>query len=111
MVDQYAHLFFSEISTIKPDDICQKVDLCRKVVSISQKFSPNGCDLCHQVVEETVSKLKDPDTQVLLSFVIYILCRTIEKKKKGSRVLGLGSTYNYLKSLCYCKRWVINLIL
>ncbi|KAL3326702.1 hypothetical protein AABB24_037406 [Solanum stoloniferum] len=63
MVDQYVPLFLLEISTIKPDDICQKVNLCQKVVSISQQFSQNSCDLCHQVVRETLSKMKDPDTQ------------------------------------------------
>ncbi|XP_006338961.1 prosaposin-like isoform X2 [Solanum tuberosum] len=79
MVDQYAHLFFSEISTIKPDDICQKVDLCRKVVSISQQFSPNGCDVCHQVVEEALSKLKDPDTQLDILAILLKACGSVEK--------------------------------
>ncbi|KAL3326697.1 hypothetical protein AABB24_037405 [Solanum stoloniferum] len=79
MVNQYAHLFFSEISTIKPDDICQKVDLCRKVVSISQQFSPNGCELCHQVVEETLSKLKDPDTQLDVLAILLKACGSVEK--------------------------------
>lgn len=99
----YVPLFFLEISSIKPDDICQKVDLCQKVVSISQQFSQNGCDLCHQVVDETLSKLKDPDTQVFLTSIIYILFRTIAKKKKGTVFPGLGSTYNYFRSLDVAK--------
>ncbi|XP_055807572.1 uncharacterized protein LOC129876228 [Solanum dulcamara] len=79
MVDKYVPLFFLEISSIKPDDICQKVDLCRKVVSISQQFSQNGCDLCHQVVSETLSKLKDPDTQLDILQLLLKACESVEK--------------------------------
>lgn len=89
MVDKYVPLFFLEISNIKPDDICQKVDLCQKVVSISQQFSQNGCDLCHQVVSETLSKLKDPDTQVLFDFhYIHFIPNYREKEKKEPCIQG-----------------------
>lgn len=79
MVDQYVPLFFLEISTIKPDDICQKVDLCQNVVSISQQFSQNGCDLCHQMVSETLTKLKDPDTQLDILQLLLKACGSVEK--------------------------------
>ncbi|XP_006338959.1 prosaposin-like isoform X1 [Solanum tuberosum] len=79
MVDQYVPLSFLKISTIKPDDICQKVDLCQKVVSISQQFSQNGCDLCHQVVRETLSKMKDPDTQSDILQLLLKACGSVEK--------------------------------
>ncbi|KAH0723103.1 hypothetical protein KY290_006660 [Solanum tuberosum] len=79
MVDQYVPLSFLKISTIKPDDICQKVDLCQKVVSISQQFSQNGCDLCHQVVRETLSKMKDPDTQSDVLQLLLKACGSVEK--------------------------------
>ncbi|CAN4092123.1 unnamed protein product [Withania somnifera] len=79
LVNQYVPVFFLEISSIKPDDICQKVNLCQKVVSISQQFSQNGCDLCHQVVKETLSKLKDPDTQLDLLELLLKACGSIEK--------------------------------
>lgn len=78
-VGHYVPLFFLEISSIKPDDICQKVDLCQKVVSISQQFSQNGCDLCHQVVDETLSKLKDPDTQLDILELLLKACGSVEK--------------------------------
>ncbi|KAF3661696.1 putative thyroid adenoma-associated protein -like protein [Capsicum annuum] len=78
-VNQYVPLFFLEISNIKPDDICQKIHLCQKVVSISQQFSKNGCDLCHQVVEETLSKLKDPDTQLDILELLLKACGSVEK--------------------------------
>ncbi|XP_060176737.1 uncharacterized protein LOC132606977 isoform X3 [Lycium barbarum] len=79
LVDQYVPRFFSEISTLKPDDVCQKVDLCQEVVSISQQFSQNGCDLCHQVVRETLSKLKDPDTQLDILELLLKACGSVEK--------------------------------
>ncbi|CAN4118266.1 unnamed protein product [Withania somnifera] len=79
MVNKYVPPFFLEISTIKPDDICQKIDLCQKVVSISQQFSQNGCNLCHQVVKETLSKLKDPDTQLDLLELLLKACGSVEK--------------------------------
>ncbi|XP_060176734.1 uncharacterized protein LOC132606977 isoform X2 [Lycium barbarum] len=79
LVDQYVPLFFLEISTIKPDDVCQKADLCQKVVSISQQFSQNGCDLCHQMVRETLSKLKDPDTQLDILELLLKACGSVEK--------------------------------
>ncbi|XP_016452836.1 uncharacterized protein LOC107777346 [Nicotiana tabacum] len=79
LVDQYVRPFFLVISTIKPDDICQKVDLCQKVVSISRYFSQNGCDLCHQVVNETLLKLKNPDTQLDILELLLKACGSVEK--------------------------------
>ncbi|KAK4377600.1 hypothetical protein RND71_003896 [Anisodus tanguticus] len=79
LVDHYVPLFFLEISTIKPDDLCQKADLCHQVVSISQQFSQNNCDLCHQVVRETLSKLKDPDTQLDILEFLLKACGSVEK--------------------------------
>ncbi|XP_060176738.1 uncharacterized protein LOC132606977 isoform X4 [Lycium barbarum] len=50
-----------------------------EVVSISQQFSQNGCDLCHQVVRETLSKLKDPDTQLDILELLLKACGSVEK--------------------------------
>lgn len=52
---------------MQPGEFCRKVDLCEKVVSISQHLVNDKCNLCHQAVTEALMKLKDPHTQVILS--------------------------------------------
>lgn len=66
LVDYYAPLFFLEISTVKPEDFCGKVGLCKEIVAYAHEFSENSCDVCHLAVSEAVSLLKDPDNQVLI---------------------------------------------
>lgn len=64
LVNYYGPLFFLEISSIQPQQFCQKVALCQKVAFFSQQISNNTCNLCHYAVSEVLVKLKDPDTQV-----------------------------------------------
>ncbi|KAE8726701.1 Detected protein of confused Function [Hibiscus syriacus] len=63
LVDYYVPLFFMEISSIQPGDVCQKVNLCQKVAHISSQIRENSCGVCHHAVSEVLTKLKDPDTQ------------------------------------------------
>ncbi|KAL3531612.1 hypothetical protein ACH5RR_005133 [Cinchona calisaya] len=78
LVDYYAPLFFLEISSIQPEDLCRKVDLCEVIVSISSSFSKNSCDLCHTVVTEAITKLKDPDTQLEIIEVLLKACDAVQ---------------------------------
>ncbi|CAI9097171.1 OLC1v1033535C1 [Oldenlandia corymbosa var. corymbosa] len=78
LVDYYAPLFFMEVSSIQPQDFCEKVDLCEKIVLISQQLSKNSCDLCHNVVTEAVLKLKDPDTQLEIIEVLLKACDSVQ---------------------------------
>ncbi|KZV40873.1 WEB family protein-like [Dorcoceras hygrometricum] len=66
LVDVYAPLLLSEVTSMKPKDLCQRVELCRKNVSVSQYVSQDKCDLCHNVITEAPGKLKDPETEVTL---------------------------------------------
>ncbi|XP_022874135.1 uncharacterized protein LOC111392956 isoform X2 [Olea europaea var. sylvestris] len=63
LMDYYVPLFFLEVSSMQPGEFCRKVDLCEKVVSISQHLVNDKCNLCHQAVTEALMKLKDPHTQ------------------------------------------------
>lgn len=78
LVDFYAPLFFLEISSVQPKQFCQKVDLCEDIVSISQSLSKNSCELCHNVVSEAITKLKDPDTQLEIVEVLLKACDAVE---------------------------------
>ena len=63
MVDYYAPLFFSEVSTLQPDTFCQDVDLCSRPDASPSLFQ-HTCELCHRAVSEASLKLKDPNRQV-----------------------------------------------
>ncbi|XP_016493408.1 uncharacterized protein LOC107812754 isoform X1 [Nicotiana tabacum] len=80
LVDYYAPLFFSEINKIRPEDFCEKFDLCERVVTVSQVLSGQSCDLCHQVVTEAESKLKDPDTQLEILELLLKACEAVKLK-------------------------------
>ncbi|XP_039132793.1 prosaposin-like isoform X2 [Dioscorea cayenensis subsp. rotundata] len=105
LVDFYGSLFFHEISIIRPAVFCQKVDLCEKQSVVLSK-SNNTCNLCRQVVDEVLSRLKDPDTQckrIVLQYGPLILvngekfletndiCSTIHACEP-SKVEAVGST-------------------
>uniref|UniRef100_A0A7N0T6L0 Saposin B-type domain-containing protein n=1 Tax=Kalanchoe fedtschenkoi TaxID=63787 RepID=A0A7N0T6L0_KALFE len=55
LVDYYAPLFFEEVSTIHPQQFCEKVGPCELLEISSQTIDG--------AVKEMISKLSDPDTQ------------------------------------------------
>lgn len=57
---------------MKPENFCQQFGLCEQVVIISQALSGKNCNLCHKLVTDVESKLKDPDTQV--HYVLLYIC-------------------------------------
>ncbi|CAH1446032.1 unnamed protein product [Lactuca virosa] len=79
LVDYYAPLFFLEISTVKPEEFCGKVGLCKEIVAYAHEFSENSCDVCHLAVSEAVSLLKDPDNQLEILQLLLKQCKTVEK--------------------------------
>lgn len=68
LVDHYAPLFFLELSTITPEQLCEKANLCGDTELVNLPKSSDFCTLCHNIVKEILTKLEDPDTQVLKSF-------------------------------------------
>jgi saposin len=67
LVDYYVPLFFTEVATISPDELCEKLHLCKETNAIKLPTSGSACKLCNKAVLEIVtkSKLQDPSTQVL----------------------------------------------
>ncbi|KAL8107167.1 hypothetical protein AgCh_023829 [Apium graveolens] len=87
LVDYYAPLFFSEISSIEPADFCQKVNLCEQVALNSQHTSKHSCELCHYAIAEALIKLKDPDTELEIIEVLFKACIAVkgyETKKNNT---------------------------
>ncbi|CAD5194493.1 unnamed protein product [Musa acuminata subsp. malaccensis] len=64
LVDYYAPMFFLEVSTVSPEQFCEKVNLCGETVVMQLPKRDDACNLCHNVVVEVLVKLKDPDTEL-----------------------------------------------
>ncbi|RWW27454.1 hypothetical protein GW17_00008104 [Ensete ventricosum] len=64
LVDYYVPILFVEISTISPEQLCEKVNLCGEAVLVNLPKHDDACTLCHNIVAEILTKLQDPDRQV-----------------------------------------------
>ncbi|VAH93053.1 unnamed protein product [Triticum turgidum subsp. durum] len=63
-VDSYATLLFAKIAEIKPEEFCKRNGLCRDNALLSGVRSESTCVFCHHLMDEVLSKLKDPDAEV-----------------------------------------------
>ncbi|CAH9101173.1 unnamed protein product [Cuscuta epithymum] len=86
LVNYYGPLLFLEVSTIEPEQFCQKAAMCQKVNLLSQQFS-NNCNLCHQAVSEVLLKLKDPDTQLEVLELLLKACDSAKNYSKKCKQL------------------------
>ncbi|KAK8619378.1 hypothetical protein V6N13_133340 [Hibiscus sabdariffa] len=82
LVDYYVPLFFVEISSVRPGDVCQKVNLCQKVALISSQIREDSCGVCHRAVSEVITKLKDPDTQLEIIEILLKACNSVQNYVK-----------------------------
>ncbi|KAK9030154.1 hypothetical protein V6N11_031585 [Hibiscus sabdariffa] len=82
LVDYYVPLFFIEISSIQPGDVCQKVNLCQKVALVASQIHQNSCGVCRNAVSEVLTKLKDPDTQLEIIEILLKACNSVQKYVK-----------------------------
>lgn len=87
LVDYYAPLFFVEIAMIKPEDFCEKVNLCEGVALISAQSYQDSCTVCHRAVDEVLTKLKDPDTQLEIIELLLKGCDRVENYVKECKKL------------------------
>ncbi|KQJ89423.1 prosaposin [Brachypodium distachyon] len=80
LVDSYATLLFAKIAEIKPDEFCKQHGLCRDtaLLSISGVKSESTCVFCHHLVDEVMSKLKDPDAEFEIIQILLKECNKIE---------------------------------
>ncbi|GLT59326.1 hypothetical protein SLA2020_321520 [Shorea laevis] len=90
LVDYYVPLFFKEVSSIQPEQICETVKLCEKVVLIASQLHQDSCDMCHRAVSELEIKLKDPDTQLEVIELLMKACNSMQNNnnvKKCKRMV------------------------
>ncbi|OAY66838.1 prosaposin-like [Ananas comosus] len=78
LVDYYAPLLFLEITTISPEQFCEKVNLCKDTALIRLPKLGDVCTLCHQVVDEILAKLEDSDTQLDVIEMLLKACTKVE---------------------------------
>jgi saposin len=71
-MDSYATILFSKITEINPKEFCKQYGLCRDIALFSGVTSDNTCVFCHHLLDEIVSKLKDPDAEVTALCHLYI---------------------------------------
>jgi len=87
LVDYYAPLFFAEIATILPEQLCGKVNLCEKMSLVHLLKHDDACDLCHQAVVQILLKLKDPDIQLEIIQILLKGCNKAESFAKECKRL------------------------
>lgn len=89
LVDYYAPFFFTKIASLSPEEFCVSVSFCGDVTLIRLPRHEYTCNLCHEVVDEIVTNLEDPDMELK---IIEILLK------------GYNNTENFLQK---CKRLII----
>jgi len=78
LMDSYATLLFAKISEIKPEEFCKQYGLCRDTALFSGVGSDSTCVFCHHLLDEVVSKLKDPDAEFQIIQILIKECNKIE---------------------------------
>jgi len=78
LMDSYATLLFAKISEIKPEEFCKQYGLCRDTTFFSGVGSDSTCVFCHHLLDEIMSKLKDPDAEFEIIQILIKECNKIE---------------------------------
>lgn len=68
-MDYYVSLFFTKVTSLSPEEFCESVSLCHKVTFIRLPRHEDSCDLCHEVVDEILTDLENPDVEVFLHLI------------------------------------------
>ncbi|KAK9723657.1 hypothetical protein RND81_05G016200 [Saponaria officinalis] len=83
VVDRYAEMFFTDISSVQPLGFCKTIGLCRKATVSSLPAKRTKCEICHQAVDEMLEKLKDPDTELGIIESLLKACNAVGDKYKS----------------------------
>ncbi|TKV99042.1 hypothetical protein SEVIR_8G013800v4 [Setaria viridis] len=78
LMDSYATLLFAKITEIKPEEFCKQYGLCRDTALFSGVRSDSTCVFCHHLLDEIMSKLKDPDAEFEIIQILIKECNKIE---------------------------------
>ncbi|KAE9600904.1 hypothetical protein Lal_00011342 [Lupinus albus] len=89
LMDYYVPIFFSQVASAQPRELCKKFNLCPDSAKISSQVQENNCDFCKDTVTTLVDKLKDPDTELQIMQVLLKVCDSMEKLKKNCKKMVL----------------------
>ncbi|EES16626.1 proactivator polypeptide-like 1 [Sorghum bicolor] len=78
LMDSYATLLFAKITEIEPEAFCKQYGLCRNTALFSGVRSNSTCVFCHHLLDEIMSKLKDPDAEIEIIEILIKECNKIE---------------------------------
>ncbi|KAF8007685.1 hypothetical protein BT93_K1625 [Corymbia citriodora subsp. variegata] len=78
LVDYYAPIFFLELSTVQPEELCKVISACKSAVRVSPKLKEDSCEFCHDAVSKVLDRLKDPDTQMDIIELLLKACDSLE---------------------------------
>ncbi|KAG2620111.1 prosaposin-like isoform X1 [Panicum virgatum] len=78
LVDYYAPLFFTKIVSLSPEDFCVSISFCVEAKFIRLPIHEDACTLCHEVVDEIVTNLEDPDMELKIIEILLKGCNNAE---------------------------------
>ncbi|RLN28972.1 prosaposin-like isoform X2 [Panicum miliaceum] len=78
LVDYYAPLFFTKIASLSPEDFCISISFCAEAKLIRLPRHEDACTLCHEVVDEIVTNLEDPDMELKIIEILLKGCNNAE---------------------------------
>ncbi|XP_062179995.1 uncharacterized protein LOC133884557 isoform X2 [Phragmites australis] len=78
LVDYYAPLFFTKIASLSPEEFCGTVSFCGEVTFIRLPRHEDTCTLCHEVVDDIITNLEDPDMELKIVEILLKGCNNAE---------------------------------
>ncbi|PNX73557.1 saposin B domain protein, partial [Trifolium pratense] len=51
------------MTSVKPGDFCNKVNLCQNIANFSLQVQENSCEFCKDTISSLLDKIQDPDTE------------------------------------------------
>ncbi|KAK8928540.1 hypothetical protein KSP39_PZI017823 [Platanthera zijinensis] len=78
LVDCYSSILSAEIAKVEPKQLCDKVKFCEKEEGVHLIKNDDPCTICHNVVDEILTKLDDPDAQLQIIQTLLKGCNRIE---------------------------------
>ena len=109
LMDYYAPLFFVEIAKLQPEMFCEKVNLCNEMSLVHLRKRDDSCTICRNAVNEVLTRLEDPETQLEVIQILIKVCNKVEgfssKCKKLVLEFGpiiLANTEKFLEKADIC---------
>ncbi|XP_021303119.1 proactivator polypeptide-like 1 [Sorghum bicolor] len=87
LVDYYAPLFFTKITSLSPEEFCASLSFCGEVTFIRLPRHEDTCTLCHEVVNEIVTNLEDSDMELKIIEILLKGCNNAENFVQKCRTL------------------------